>query len=88
MPSGMTHPKLESVKAVEASEAYAVTLREPDGTELTWHATIVEMPAEVGLGVTFNPGPSPDEPWAGDAESIRSIVAAVLAVHRARHYGR
>lgn len=84
----MTHPQLESVKAAEAPDTYVVTLREPDDSELIWHATIVAMPVEVGLGATFDPGPSPDEPWAGDAESIRSIVAAVVAVHRARHYGR
>lgn len=88
MPSGMTHPQLVSVAASAAADEYVVTLRDADGSDLIWNATIVQMPDGVGPGASFDPGPDPCLPWHSDAESTRSIVAAVVAVHRARHHGR
>lgn len=84
----MTHPQLLSVTASATAGEYEVRLGDADGSELVWTATIVGLPVCDALGASFDPGPILNEPWGGDAESIRSIVSAVVAVHRARHYGR
>lgn len=83
----MNHPQLHSVAATGLDDVYQLVLHPASGEEIVWQATVGirgDGPQVVGL----DPGPNGPEPWGGDAESARSIVAAVIAVHRARHYGR
>ncbi len=80
------HPQLIRIEATEDPSVYTLTLVVDGGG--------VER-REFGLDLS-----NPDEPvcdradlpmtetWHGDAESIRSLVAATVSFHKARWYGR
>lgn len=82
----VNHPQLHSVAATDAPNTFMVVLRSESGPAITWQATVDEREGAPPV-VAFDPGPDAGSPWGGDAESVRTIVAAVLAVHRARHFG-
>lgn len=74
------HPLLSKVEATPHAGRYRIALVDEQGVEL--HA---EMEIQDHDGnVVGNPDPDIFGEWDGDAESIRRVVAAVVALHRAR----
>lgn len=78
--TGAVHPLLSKVEATPDHARHRITLVDDAGGEV--HA---EMEIREVDGVLVgNPDPDIFRHWDGDAESVRQVVAAVVALHRAR----
>lgn len=81
------HPQLVSVTATGVRNEYVVVLLDSNGHNVVTRATVQDAHGIQVVGYDPDVVTAPGT-WAGDAESVRSVVRAIVAVHNARWCGR